>query len=929
MKQRSLSILKYFTSDELPFNERILNFVCFLGALATVAAFIARIIEGVPFITLSTMIFMFIAVFCVFFLSAMRVKYISLLTTIVAYGLGLVFFPIVFFTNGGASSGMAAYFTLVIIIDFLLLKGAARVAALILTSAVMIFCYASTLFFGWKVLPDGGLNVTQQFIDDIQSVLVSGFFIGAVIVFQNGVYLREKNKAEAASEEIRRNEELLKLSMRQLNERLVQQQLMSDISKSFITKEPMDSQIRNALARMGQFLNVARVLIAVFEKNSESSRPEYFWVADPKYTPDISQKGFSKIIRELFPRYRGETDENQAIYCDNTLAYESGKFKLFHELGGLKSFICAPIYVDGELWGVMSIEEHGRFRSWNESDAMLVSTVSSAISSAVARDIIDTERSAALEQALQASHAKSDFLSNMSHEMRTPMNAIIGMTVIGKTSDTIEKKDYAFEKIDNASKHLLGVINDILDMSKIEANKLELSPASFNFEMMIQKVVNVINFRIEERRQQFYINIDNKIPQILVGDDQRLSQVITNLLSNAVKFTPEEGTIHLDARFVSGEENKCRIEISVTDTGIGITDEQKARLFNSFEQADVGTSRKYGGTGLGLAISKRIIELMEGKIWVESEPGRGTRFTFSVDLQRGSREHIRQLPEGIDWSNLRIFAVDDDSEIRRLFADFSANLGIFCTVASTAEEARELLLHDDNYDVFFLDWKLPGMNGIEMTRFLREKTALKSIVILFSSVDWGIIKDDARKAGVDKFLPKPLFQSSIVDILNECIGVVEPAKHVTVNESNANFSGHTILLAEDVDINREIVIELLQPTHLTIECAENGAQALRMFEKEPDKYDMIFMDLQMPEMDGYEATRRIRSFEAGSSLKTQGKAFRRVPIIAMTANVFREDIERCLEAGMNSHIGKPLDFDNVLDKLRIYLPHGKAVLSHG
>ncbi|MCL2154804.1 MAG: response regulator [Leptospirales bacterium] len=520
------------------------------------------------------------------------------------------------------------------------------------------------------------------------------------------------------------------------------------------------------------------------------------------------------------------------------------------------------------------------------------------------------------EAAEAATQAKSSFLASMSHEMRTPMNAIIGMTAIGKSSQTIEKKDYSFDKIDNASKHLLGVINDVLDMSKIEANKLELSHVNFEFESMLQKIVNVINFRVEERRQNLYVNIDRNIPHSFIGDDQRLTQVITNLLSNAVKFTPEEGTIRLDTYFISEENGMCRLKISVSDTGIGITEEQKVRLFQSFEQAEAGTSRKFGGTGLGLAISKRIVELMGGEVGVESEPGRGSEFYFTVLLQRGFKKRKRLLAKNVNWKNIRIFAVDDEPEIREFFINLSESLGISCDVAASAEEAVKLLSLEEDYNIYFIDWKLPGMNGIDLARQIRTKMTHKSIVIIFSSVDWSLIENDAHSAGVDKFLPKPLFSSAIVDLINESLGSKNVAKETKKDEIHDDFSEYTILLAEDVEINREIILALLAPTNIKVDCAENGAETVRMFCEAPEKYDIIFMDVQMPEMDGYEATRTIRGLDI-----QQAKT---IPIIAMTANVFREDIEKCLEAGMNDHVGKPIDFNEVLIRLHLYLPEDKS-----
>ncbi|MDR3287872.1 MAG: HAMP domain-containing protein, partial [Peptococcaceae bacterium] len=319
----------------------------------------------------------------------------------------------------------------------------------------------------------------------------------------------------------------------------------------------------------------------------------------------------------------------------------------------------------------------------------------------------------AKEQAEDSSRSKSDFLSNMSHEMRTPMNAIIGMTTIGKSAADAERKDHAFEKIENASTHLLGVINDILDMSKIEANKLELSLADFDFEKMLQKVVNVINFRMDEKQQSLHVAIDKDIPRRLLGDDQRLSQVITNLLSNAVKFTPEQGSIRLDTHLVGEENGVCTIRIAVADTGIGIKKEQQERLFHSFQQADSSTSRNFGGTGLGLAISKRIVELMSGHIWVESELGKGATFSFTVQAERGKAEQrSSSLDPCVNWGNIHVLAVDDDPEIREYFKEIARRLGISCDVAAGGEETVALLKAGKRHDIYFIDWKMPGMNGI-------------------------------------------------------------------------------------------------------------------------------------------------------------------------------------------------------------------------
>ena len=516
------------------------------------------------------------------------------------------------------------------------------------------------------------------------------------------------------------------------------------------------------------------------------------------------------------------------------------------------------------------------------------------------------------KKAEAANQAKSFFLANMSHEIRTPMNSIIGMTSIGKTAANVERKDYALEKIEDASIHLLGIINDILDMSKIEANKLELSPVEFNFEAMLQRVVNIVNFRVTEKHQVFKVHIDKNIPRTLICDDHRLAQVITNLLSNAIKFTPENGEIQMKTRLLKEKYGVYDIQIEVSDTGIGITKEQLSRLFVSFEQAENSTTRKYGGTGLGLAIAKRIVELMGSEIRVVSEPGKGSVFSFIISVKSpGEKRQDDARPvSGLD--NIRILAVDDAPDILEYFKDIAARIGIACDVAACGEEAVEFIEKGNFYDIYFIDWMMPGMDGIELTRRIRKRGDGKSIVIMISSAEWSDIENEAILAGVDRFLPKPLFPSTIIDYVNKCynVGILHTAQNSIMNKMDC-FEGFRILLVEDVEINREILLALLEPTLLKIDCAENGKEAIRMFSENAQSYDLIFMDLQMPEMDGYEATRRIRALGIEKA--------EQIPIIAMTANVFREDIEKCLESGMSGHLGKPLVLNEVLKTLRKYL----------
>jgi CheY-like chemotaxis protein len=454
-------------------------------------------------------------------------------------------------------------------------------------------------------------------------------------------------------------------------------------------------------------------------------------------------------------------------------------------------------------------------------------------------------------------------------------------------------------------------------MSKIEANKLELSYGEFVFERVLKKVVDVNNFRIDEKHQKLLVRIDRAIPRVLVGDDQRLTQVITNLVSNAVKFTPEHGDLYIDTRLAGEENGLCRIQISVTDSGIGISPEQQQRLFKSFQQAEAGTARKFGGTGLGLAISKRIVEMMGGRIWVESEVGRGSTFAFTILAERGAEEIQGLLPPGMNPKDLKILVADDDPDVLAYFMQIMEGIGIACDATSGGREACAAIEgSDDVYDICFVDWKMPDMDGIELTRRIKANARGKSVVVMISSADLSVIEEEGTHAGVDKFLPKPLFPSTVVDCINQCLGVnVNPAKAAADAEESGetadDFAGRCLLLAEDVEINREIVLALLEPTNLRIECAENGAEAVKLFSADPERYDLILMDVQMPEMDGYEASRQIRVLDAPKAAA--------VPIIAMTANVFREDIEKCLAAGMDAHLGKPLDAGEMLTVLRKYL----------
>jgi CheY-like chemotaxis protein len=386
-----------------------------------------------------------------------------------------------------------------------------------------------------------------------------------------------------------------------------------------------------------------------------------------------------------------------------------------------------------------------------------------------------------------------------------------------------------------------------------------------------------------------------------------------------------DGSIRLNADLLGERNGVCTIKVEVSDSGIGISKEQQARLFTSFQQADSNTFRRFGGTGLGLAISKRIVEMMGGEIRVESEPGKGANFIFTVKVMKGKAEPRSLLHPNLNWDNVHIFALDDDYETIEYFKEVAGILGVRCDTASTNEEAALLIGQKKQNNIYFVDSKTRGIDGIEITKKIKAQCPDNSVVMMISSNEWNRIANEAKAAGVDYFLPKPLFLSDIADCINECLGAGKPVDSGIPD----TFPDRCILLAEDIEINREIVLSMLEPMKLKVDCAENGSEALRLFTENPERYDIVFMDMQMPEMDGLEAARKIRAVEAQRAPKkvlgftrhaphVPGRP-RGVPIIAMTANVFKEDIERCRAAGMDDHIGKPLDKDIVLEKLRNYL----------
>ncbi|MCL2675068.1 MAG: response regulator [Firmicutes bacterium] len=534
----------------------------------------------------------------------------------------------------------------------------------------------------------------------------------------------------------------------------------------------------------------------------------------------------------------------------------------------------------------------------------------------IIQDITSIEQLAGEQaQAKAASQAKSNFLANMSHEMRTPMNAIIGMARIAEKTDDVSKLKYCLTTIDVSSRHLLAIINDVLDMSKIEAGKFELEKIPMNIEKMLMKICNIVIDNMEKKGQKFSVFLGKELNLSYVADDLRLSQVITNLLSNAVKFTPAGGKITLSVEQTARYESSNTVRFSVTDTGIGMTGEQISRLFNAFEQADGSVSRKYGGTGLGLVISKNIVEKMGGRIWVESVPGVGSTFSFEVTLERAVHQDTI-IFDGIRPSDIRLLVVEHDDDVRKHLLSITDSFGIRADTAADGAQTVALLDAAENirrpYDIVFLDYHLPGTNGVDFVNNVGSRVGKNAVIIITTYLEWHRIEKSAFDNQLTRFITKPLFPSSVLDAINDVVGSTLKNLNIGTKKSTGvpDLSGISILLAEDVEINREIFIELLKNTKIKIDTAESGAVAVAKFGENPDGYDLVVMDIQMPEMDGYQATRAIRAMDIPKA--------KSIPIIAMTANAFKEDIDRCLESGMNDHLAKPIDEKAVIEKIMLY-----------
>ena len=516
---------------------------------------------------------------------------------------------------------------------------------------------------------------------------------------------------------------------------------------------------------------------------------------------------------------------------------------------------------------------------------------------------------AALDTAEAANKAKTTFLSNMSHEIRTPMNAIIGLDNIALSDPGISDRTREhLTKIGVSANHLLSIINDILDMSRIESGRMVIRNEEFSFPKLLEQVNTIISGQCRDKDIEYTCRTSGKIDEYYIGDDMKLRQVMINILGNAVKFTPSGGKVTFLVEEMARYDGKATLRLTFSDTGIGMSKEYLPKLFEAFTQEDSSTTSKYGSTGLGMPITKSIVELMNGHIEVESEKGKGTTFTVTVTLTESAHSRETRNMDSIRPGDMNVLVIDDDPIACEHAKVVLGQVGISCETASSGREALEMVnMHHarrSDYHLILVDWKMPEMDGLETTREIRSILGTDTPIIILTSYNWDEIVEEARAAGVDTFVAKPLFAGTVLDEFRDAFDRKSEAQ----NEIKADLEGRRVLLAEDVEVNADIMVMVLAMRGVTADVAENGRIALEKFSAQPEgTYDAILMDMRMPEMDGLEATRAIRALDRADS-KT-------VPIIALTANAFDEDVQRSLQAGLNAHLSKPVDPDTLFETL--------------
>jgi PAS domain S-box-containing protein len=706
-----------------------------------------------------------------------------------------------------------------------------------------------------------------------------------------------------------------------LQYRLEFERLIATISTNFINLkiDEIDNWISQALQALGEFGSIDRGYIFLFSEDGKKMDNTHEWCTEG-IEPQIQH--LQGLSVSDFPWWMEQLDRLEMIHVSSTgdlppeATVELEKLKAKE----IQSLIVLPIVSRGVLIGFLGFDSVREAKIWAKENASLLRIVREFFSNILERKKREKELIETREAALQASKAKSEFLASMSHEIRTPMNAIIGMAeLLWETSLTSEQKQYV-RVFRSAGENLLSIINDILDISKVETGHIELENIEFFLDELLEKTGETLAIRAHAKDLELSYSINPDVLTALVGDPIRLRQVIVNLIGNAVKFT-EKGEVVL--RVENDKENKKpgSLLFSVSDTGIGIPEEKLETIFESFTQADSSTTRKYGGTGLGLAISKRLVELMKGRIWVESESGKGSTFYFTAQFGIQTEAKKRKPLPPVDMKGLKILVVDDNETNRLILRETLTNWDTQVTEAESGDLALDELKRaksiGDHYELVLLDSRMPGKDGFQVAENIKKDPGLADVTIMMltSTRRRGDIKK-CQELGIASYLVKPIKKSDLQDALKTAIAKTEIAsEEPEVAEIAEIKHGLNILFVEDSEDNRFLIQAYLKKSPHRLTIAENGEIAVKEFKS--DKYDLVLMDMQMPVMDGYTATTMIREWEKEEGIKPTA-------IIALTAYALKEEVQKCLDAGCDEHLSKPIKKATLLETINKYTRSDKT-----